>query len=145
MMKSARQHGCADAEFAIGKNYFDGLGAPKNYGEAYKWFSKAVADGHPHAMNELARMYADGKGVKMDERKAVQLYVEAAKGGCPYAKFNLAEGYRTGAGVPKDIRKASTLFAELANAGDKAAAKKLQTHSVDNSSARRLQGARNGR
>jgi TPR repeat protein len=45
-MKRAAEQGNAQAQDAIGRMYFGGVGVPKDYVEAHKWLSLAAAQGY---------------------------------------------------------------------------------------------------
>ena len=57
------EQGDADAQFNLGWMYFHGLGVPKDYKEAVKWYTKSAKQGYAPAQNNLANMYDKGQGV----------------------------------------------------------------------------------
>lgn len=70
--------GNAQAEFALGNTYYSGLGVPKDYGEAMRWYRKA-ADQESGvwslmAQNAIGWMYLHGEGVPKNPDEAVRWY-----------------------------------------------------------------------
>ena len=55
-----------------------GRGVAQDYGQAVKWYKKAVAQGDVHAQLNLGNMYAKGRGVAQDDAEAVKWYMKAA-------------------------------------------------------------------
>ncbi len=60
------QQGEASAQWQLGIMYYGGLGVPKDYQEAVKWFRKAADQGFDDAQYNLGVMYAHGEGVPKD-------------------------------------------------------------------------------
>ena len=116
----------------------------RDLGEAFKWYSKAAAQGYVKAEDELGGMYEFGLGVptyypeaekwfakandylaiaKMydevaqDRSLAAEWYRKLADQGDKYAKFRLGEMYRDGDGVAKDYVTAHMWFNLAAQAG----------------------------
>ena len=56
-----------------------GMGCPKDYAEAVKWYRKAAEQGDAEAQFNLGLMYADGEGVPKDYAEAVKWYRKAAE------------------------------------------------------------------
>lgn len=54
--QKAAEQGMADAQYHLGENYEKGDGEPKNFIEAYAWFSVAAATGHLMAINGRERL-----------------------------------------------------------------------------------------
>ena len=53
----------------------------QDYEKAVYWYKKAVENGDPKAMYNLALCYQDGLGVEQDTDKANELFEEAKKYG----------------------------------------------------------------
>jgi TPR repeat protein len=53
--KAAEQNDAA-AQNALGDCYHEGKGAPKDYVEAYKWWSLASAQNHEHAKASVTKL-----------------------------------------------------------------------------------------
>jgi TPR repeat protein len=83
------QEGDAEAQYKLGKMYYDGEGVTKNYQKAVEWLRKAAGQGLDKAQNSLGYMYANGYGVTKDYQKAVEWYRKAAEQGLDKAQTNL--------------------------------------------------------
>ena len=87
------------AQFCLGYMSKNGKGMKVNYQTALDWYTKAVKQNYPPAMNNLAKMYDDGwfdsKGEKVnpDIDKAEELWKQAAEKGNPTAQTNLGFMY----------------------------------------------------
>ena len=79
------EHGVAAAQCDLGQCYFKGLGVPRSYPEAVKWYRKAAAQGVPEAQFVLANCYYVGRGVGQDHAEAMKWYRRAAGHGHPQA------------------------------------------------------------
>ena len=66
------EQGDADAQFLLGRRYFNGEGVPPDYQEAVKWYRLAAEQGYAMSQFSLGGMYAIGQGVRED-------YVQAHK------------------------------------------------------------------
>ena len=51
----------------IGKKFRDGIGIPRDYLRAAKWFRKSADQGDPEAQFDLGLMYEEGAGVEKDK------------------------------------------------------------------------------
>ena len=52
--------------------YQNGLGVPKDYGEAVKWYRLGAAQGYARAQYNLGVMYENGLGVPKDDGEAIK-------------------------------------------------------------------------
>ncbi len=67
--------GDALAQYSVGTMFFTGDdGIPRNYEEAFAWFSQAAEQDYPPAQYQMGVMYATGKGVEQDNAKAYYWY-----------------------------------------------------------------------
>lgn len=64
----------------IGAQYADGVGRPRDYGQAIIWYRKAVDRGSPRATYNLGLMYMDGDGVAVDADEAARLLILSVEG-----------------------------------------------------------------
>ena len=96
------EQGDADAQFLLGRRYFNGEGVPQNYQEAVKWFRLAAEQGDADAQFLLGRRYFNGEGVPQDYQEAAKWYRLAAEQGQADAQFSLGNMYALGEGVPQD-------------------------------------------
>jgi TPR repeat protein len=78
---------------------------------------KAVAQGDPSAMYDLALLYELGQGVVQSDEKAVELCAMAAEQGHARAICSLGGMYRDGKGVTQSFKKAAELFTMAAEKG----------------------------
>ncbi len=108
-MKAANA-GNARGENLVG-NYYD---YKKNYGEAYKWYSKAADQKCLYAIANLGNLYRLGHGVKEDKDKAFSLYEEAAKKGLANAQQMIGFCYQDGCGVSKNEKMAFKWYKKAA-------------------------------
>lgn len=61
--------------------FYEGLGVPKNYILALKWYKKAAEHGNVQAMYSLGGMYYYGDGIEDDDAEAAKWYKRAAERG----------------------------------------------------------------
>jgi len=73
-------------------------------------YEKAVAQGDPNAMFNLAHLYRDGKGVAQSHKKAAELFTMAADQGHASAMNNLGLMYQKGEGVAQSYHQAFELY-----------------------------------
>ena len=65
------------AQFSLAQNYRFGVGVPKNYGEAAKWYRPLAQMGFDEAQFSLGVMYAQGgNGIRQNLAEAVKWYRE---------------------------------------------------------------------
>ncbi len=62
--------GHAEAQYNLGKMYFDGKGLPGNLATAFQWYRKAAEQGYAKAQGLLGVMYYQGLGVPQDYLQA---------------------------------------------------------------------------
>ena len=97
----ARQ-GDAASQAMVGRLYFQGLGAPRDFRAAAISYEKAANQGHAAAQFQLATLYAHGVGVKQDQARAAQWMEKAADQGVLWAMVGIGQMYKDGSGVTKD-------------------------------------------
>lgn len=76
----AANQGDAEAQFAIGYGYAQGLGVQKDLAEAARWWRKAADQGNPAAQFNLGRAHMFGEGVPVDALLPYLLFRAAARG-----------------------------------------------------------------
>lgn len=106
-----------EAQNMLGACYEYGNGVEPSVEEAFKWYSKAAAQGHPAAQCTLGFFYDDGIGVERSPKDAVAWFSKAAEQGYVVAVYNLGCCYYIGKGVARSCEKAVELFREAAEAG----------------------------
>lgn len=65
-LKSAAEHGLAEAQFKLGQLYYDGAMVDRNYESSFYWWKMAALQGHPLAQYNLGHCYLTGRGVRSD-------------------------------------------------------------------------------
>jgi cell division septation protein DedD len=89
LWKPLAEHGDADAQFALGSLYYDGIGVPVDRTESSYWFQLAAEQGLADAQYNLGNAYLRGEGVRQDNSMAAYWWEKAAKQGLSEAQFNL--------------------------------------------------------
>jgi TPR repeat protein len=98
IQKSA-ELGYVRAQAALGEDYLNGKGVPKDLQKSLHWLSLA-ADQHSRAAQDLmGEFYAAGEVVPKDEAKAVQFYTLSAAQHYGPAEMDLGLAYEFGRGV----------------------------------------------
>lgn len=115
--------GDANAQLFLGFVFQEGGdGFPKNYDEAFKWYSKAVnQDGGlatTLAQGQLGQLYNVGLGVAQDYAQALKWYKKAAERGDSTTQYRLGLMYYSGNGVLKDYDKAKEWYVKSAAQGN---------------------------
>lgn len=111
--KVLAEQGDADAKFRLGFAYANGLGVPKDYFIAVRWYRLAAEQGHAEAMLYLGIMYNYGRGVPNDYVKAYVWFNMASNQG---EDVELAKGLLEQVMTREQIAEAQRLSAEcLAN------------------------------
>jgi len=87
LWKPLAEQGDSQAQYNLGQLYAKGLGVPKNYAEAAKWYRMAAEQGDTHAQMTLSHMYSKGLGVAKDDLKSIEWHARAVEEGDTGAKF----------------------------------------------------------
>ncbi len=116
LLKLAEQ-GDAWVQTMLAYRYMEGMGIPRDRGEALKWFRKAAEQGEAVAQYNLGTIYWRGIGVPKNDEEALKWYLKSADQGEPSAQYNLGTMYWLGLGVPKDRREAEKWFRKAADQG----------------------------
>ena len=122
LLRRAAKNGYADAQRALGYLYDKGLGLPRSYAKAYKWYARAALQVDETACNNIGVLYHDGKGVRRSKSLAKKWYKLAARAGSIRALSNLGDLYEDAGRLKKAVR----YYRRAAEAGNKYAAKKLK-------------------
>jgi hypothetical protein len=107
--------GDANAQMWLGAGYEQGWFGKTDFQEAFRWLSRAAAQGNPDAQVSLGQTYENGEGVKQDYAQAAHWYRKAADhvpdfGGAGQGRNNLGLLYMEGLGVPNDYIQAYMWF-----------------------------------
>jgi len=120
----------AKTQTELGKQYYSGIGRPRNYCLAERCFRKAANEGNAEAQYWLGKMYEERKVSNQDEnwcrQEAEKWYRKAAEQNCADAQLDLGKIYlEGGGGVEEDVEDAYKWFALAAAQGSEEAKKKL--------------------
>ena len=114
----------ADAQYHLGKRFYDGDGVERDYKEAFKWYRKAAESGHADAQCGIAGMYECGEGVEEDYAEAARWYQMALENGHAEAKdslcemyYNLGEKYYYGEDADEDYEESVKWYLKAAELG----------------------------
>ena len=89
------EHGDAEAQYKVGKCYFEGIGVDEDKTEAFEWFMKAAEQGHSAAQYMVGECYFKNL-VTIDENEnrgweTFRWFFKAAKQGYTKAIFRILE------------------------------------------------------
>src|ERR1039458_10247783 len=65
-LRERADHGVAEAQLALGKIYYYGEKAPRDFKEAAVWFRKAADQGNASAQFWIGHLYLFGQGLSKD-------------------------------------------------------------------------------
>ncbi|MBO4513856.1 MAG: sel1 repeat family protein, partial [Victivallales bacterium] len=111
------EQGDADAQFYLGKCFYNAQGAGKDYVEAARWWRKAAEQGHAKAQYNLGVCYYNGEGVEKDYEEAARWWRKAAEQGLAVAQYNLGNCHYYGKGMEKDYKEAVRWWSKAAEQG----------------------------
>jgi TPR repeat protein len=111
------EQGDAESQFRLGAMYFNGMGVPKDYAEAFHWYRQSAEKGYAKAEHNLGEMYLEGKGVPQDYVEAERWCRKAAEHGDPRAQDGLGFLYFRGKGVAQDYSEAAHWYRKSAEQG----------------------------
>ncbi|MDY6485710.1 tetratricopeptide repeat protein [Acinetobacter faecalis] len=87
---SRAKAGEAEAQYMLGKYYFEGVGdLGKDYQKSLEWFAAAAKQRHPMGIYEMGHMYDHGHGVDINKQLAKSWYEKALKLGVDQAQIAL--------------------------------------------------------
>jgi TPR repeat protein len=114
--------GEAWAQRMMAQWYRDGtFGVKQSYVMAVMLYEKAVAQGDPDAMYDLALLYHQGQGVVQSFKKAAEFYTMAAEQGQVEAMVGLGAHYFQGQGVAQSNELTRKWWTKAANEGNEIA------------------------
>lgn len=117
------QAGEAEAQYTLGIVHDGGLGVPRDWAEAVKWYRRAAEQGYAPAQDILGSMYIRGLGVARSSAESVKWHRRAAEQGYPGGQYNVAFAYARGVGVAESKVHAHMWFGLAARQGMRAALK----------------------
>jgi TPR repeat protein len=90
----------------------------QNFGEAFRWYSQAAAQGDPSAQFKVGIMYLNGQGVTQSNDQAIAWLTKSATQGFVLAQALLGNMYLSGQQIPKDYAKAMAWLTKAADQGN---------------------------
>ncbi len=127
-LKSKAEQGDGEAQWEVGKMYYNGKDVEKDIAEAVNWFERGAAGGHAEAANTLGFLFQKGNGVTQSYQRALELYEAAAAKDLALALNNLGVMHRHGYGVPVNLEKAVKYYQMAAEKGSRDAQFNLGVH-----------------
>jgi cell division septation protein DedD len=113
LWKPLAKHGDADAQFALGTLYHDGIGVPVDRTESSYWFQLAAEQGLADAQYNLGNAYLHGEGVRQNDSMAIYWWEKAAKQSMSYAQFNLDRAYQERSGTDKNKQSTTRIYGQI--------------------------------
>ncbi len=108
------EQGDVNAQFRLGKRYYDGDRIEKDCAKAVMWWRKAAEQGYAKAQSILGNIYYVGESVEQDYSEAVKWFRKAAEQGNAIAQYNLGVSYEIGKGVDQDYDEAVKWYRKAA-------------------------------
>ena len=121
------EQGDAQAQYEVGRRFWNGDGVDQDHKQAADWFDRAARQGLAAAQCALGLCYERGDGVEQDMWQAAAWYQWAAQQDDVEAQLHLSECYEKGRGVPKDKEKAAEWLYKAAQHGSSYVKKWLKT------------------
>lgn len=112
LISSANTKNTASA-YKLGLFFQEGIGFPRDFKSAAKYFKIAADNGNAAALNTLGLYHRFGLGVEQSEEKAADYYKKALLKKDMYALYNLADLLNEAKGEKRDVLQAHIL-ADLA-------------------------------
>ena len=117
-LEAAAEQGDMEAQFNLGRMYYNGEGTEVNYEKALYWWEKAAEQGDVRAQYNVGYMYYNGEGTEVNYEKALYWWEKAAEQGDAEAQFNLGRMYCQGEGTEVNYEKALYWWEKAAEQGD---------------------------
>ena len=121
------EQGDAQAQYEVGRRFWNGDGVDQDHKQAADWFDRAARQGLAAAQCALGLCYERGDGVEQDMWQVAAWYQWAAQQDDAEAQLRLSECYEKGRGVPKDKEKAAEWLYKAAQHGGSYVKKWLKT------------------
>ena len=109
--------GNPNAQFELGRCFYDGIHVKQSYSTAVQWYKKAAEQNLAVAQHNLALCYESGIGVEANPAEAFCWYTAAALQNHSTAQNHLGLCYDTGIGTEIDHEKAVYWFMQAAEGG----------------------------
>ncbi len=112
LLRRAAEQGHPGAWGELGLCLEQGLGGPRNFGQAAEAYRRSAEAGDPAAAYALGLMYRAGLGVPRDDREGARWILQASEAAWAEARSTLGALYASGAGVPRDFSRATASYRE---------------------------------
>ena len=109
--------GNSNAQFELGRCFYDGIHVKQSYSTAVQWYKKAAEQDMAVAQHNLALCYESGIGVEVNPAEAFRWYTAAALQNHATAQNHLGLCYDSGIGTEIDHQKAVYWFKQAAESG----------------------------
>lgn len=129
-LENRARYGEAQAQYLLGKRYFDQAGSAADYSRAAVLIRKAAEQGYARAETALGLLYENGLGVNKDYSLAVKWLQCAARQGFAVAQNELGVMYAKGHGFTRDLGQAAHWCRLAAAQGSEVARRNLQLAEV---------------
>jgi hypothetical protein len=121
-----------EAQYLLGKQYFDTAMSPGDYVRAAHLIRKAATHGHVKAQTALGLLYEHGLGVSQNYQEAIHWLRQAADRDYAVAQNELGFMYAKGRGVKRDFREAASWCRLAAGQGSTIAERNVKLAQVPN-------------
>ena len=102
LIRRSAEQGYTEAQYNLGRCYYNGEGVSQDYTQAVYWWRKAAEQGNAGAQFYLGNAYYFGEGVSADKVQGGYWYRKAAEQGYAAAQNSLGICYYDGIGVSQD-------------------------------------------
>lgn len=106
----AAEAGNSDAQCELAMMYEHGIGVPKDYQQAIKWYTAAADGGSPMAPYKLAQLYESDFLGAPDLKMAAKWLERSAQAGLPEAQYKVGLYYENGKGVETNCETAAKWY-----------------------------------
>lgn len=124
-LEARAQKGDAQAQYLLGKRYFDTAVSMGDYARAAGLIKKSAEQGYAKAETALGLLYKNGLGVTRSYEQAMKWMRRAAEQGNAVAQNELGVMYAKGHGAPKNLDEAAKWCQMAAAQGSKVAEKNV--------------------
>lgn len=111
------EEGNAEAQYAVGYDYYIGLVNKQDYETALEWFRKSADRNYPEAFVWLGICYYSGKGVDKNIAEALTWWRKGAEKNFGACEYLLGICYMSGDGVTKDQNEGFKWYKKAAEHG----------------------------
>jgi TPR repeat protein len=113
----AAEQGIPEAQYALGKMYFEGQGVARDPAKAATWIRRAAEQGHAAAQNNFGLLCLNGWGVHKNVTEALKWFTKSAQAGDAGGQNNLGAAYIAGSGVQVSYAEGAKWLRKAADQG----------------------------